>query len=140
MSLLQLLGAPAKELVGAVGSVIDKLHTSDEEKAAAKFQLATLVANFEQQVASARRDVLVAEAKGESWMQRNWRPITMLTFVFIIFNNYVLAPYVAAFGGHVPTLDIPNGMWALLNVGIGGYIASRGVEKVVAIRANGKAK
>lgn len=83
------------------------------------------------------RDVIVAEAQGKSWIQRNWRPITMLTFVFIIANNYIFVPYAQAFGAFVPALEIPNGMWALLNVGIGGYIASRGVEKVFETKNNG---
>ena len=58
----------------------------------------------------------------------------MLVFVFIIANNYIIVPYVTAFGATVPTLEIPNGLWALLNVGIGGYIASRGIEKIVKSR------
>lgn len=86
----------------------------------------------------AARDVIVAEAQGKSWIQRNWRPVTMLTFVFIIANNYIFVPYAQAFGASVPSLEIPPGMWALLNVGIGGYIASRGVEKVFETRANQK--
>jgi hypothetical protein len=81
------------------------------------------------------RDVIVAEAQGQSAIQRNWRPVTMLTFVFIIANNYIFVPYAQAFGAQIPALEIPNGMWALLNVGIGGYIASRGVEKVFETRA-----
>jgi hypothetical protein len=84
------------------------------------------------------RDVIVAEAQGQSPMQRNWRPITMLTFVFIIANNYIFVPYAQAFGLEIPALEIPNGMWALLNVGIGGYIASRGWEKVVETKAASK--
>lgn len=140
MGLLDILAGPVKGLVGAVGNIIDDLHTSGEEKAAAHLKLKQLEAmtllsltEAGQTLVNAQRDVLVAEAKG-GWLQKSWRPITMLVFVFIIFNNYVLVPYIAAFGAAVPTLVIPNGMWALLNVGIGGYITSRGIEKVVAMR------
>lgn len=120
-------------LPGAFG-IIDQVVKDKDQAVALKheFQMAAMQGTLvEMQTA---RDVLVAEAQGESWMQRNWRPITMLVFVFIIGNNYVLAPYIAAFGAQIPTLEIPNGMWALLNVGIGGYIASRGVEKVIKTR------
>lgn len=141
MSLLDILAGPVKGLVGSVGAIIDDLHTSGEEKAEAKQELAALeattllsLAEVGKAVVETKRDVLVAEAQGDSWLQRSWRPITMLVFVFIIFNNYVLVPYVSAFGGAIPTLEIPNGMWALLNVGIGGYITSRGIEKVVKLR------
>lgn len=140
MGLLDILAGPVKGLVGSVGNIIDDLHTSGEEKAAAKQKLAELEANTllslteaGQTLVKVQRDVLVAEAKG-GWLQSSWRPITMLVFVFIILNNYVLVPYFSAFGGQIPTLEIPNGMWALLNVGIGGYITSRGIEKVVEMR------
>jgi len=140
MSIFDIIGSilkPARDIV-------DEIITSDEEKLQAQAKLQELqnaleeqVLGYESKVAEYKQKVLVAEAQGESGIQRSWRPITMLTFVFIIFNNFVLAPYVMAFGGSVPTLEIPPGMWALLNVGIGGYIASRGVEKVFQIR-NGK--
>ena len=138
MSIFSILGGPIKGLVESIGGVIDNVHTSEEEKLEAKAKLKALETEATAQVLShaetlfqSQRDVLVAEIQGGAWLQRSWRPITMLVFVFIIANNYVIVPYVQAFGGSVPTLDIPNGMWALLNVGIGGYIASRGIEKVV---------
>ncbi len=138
MSIWDVLTGPIKGLIGEIGGVIDNVHTSEEERAAAKAKLRALETEATAQILShaetlfqSQRDVLVAEIQGEGWLQRSWRPITMLVFVFIILNNYVIVPYVAAFGGAVPALEIPNGMWALLNVGIGGYIASRGIEKVV---------
>jgi hypothetical protein len=30
-----------------------------------------------------------------------------------------------------PRLEVPEGMWTLLTIGIGGYIAGRSAEKVV---------
>jgi hypothetical protein len=138
------LAGPIKGLIGEIGSVIDNVHTSEEERSAAKAKLRALETEATAQVLAhaetlfqSQRDVLVAEIQGESWLQQAWRPITMLVFVFIILNNYVIVPYVSAFGGTVPALEIPNGMWALLNVGIGGYIASRGIEKVVKTRNGG---
>ena len=144
MGLFDILAGPVTGLVSSFGSIIDSVHTSEEEKLEAKAKLRALETEATAQVLShaetlfqSQRDVLVAEATGESALQRNWRPLTMLVFVFIIFNNYVLVPYVSAFGGTIPALEIPNGLWALLNVGIGGYIASRGIEKIVKTR-NGK--
>ncbi|KKL71596.1 hypothetical protein LCGC14_2093330 [marine sediment metagenome] len=144
MGLLDILAGPVKGLVGAVGSIIDDLHTSGEEKAAAKQKISELeaatilsLAEVGKTLIEAQRAVVVSETKG-GWLQRNWRPLTMMVFVFIIFNNYVLVPYISAFGGTIPALEIPNGMWALLNVGIGGYITSRGIEKVVALRNGNK--
>lgn len=122
-----------KTLIGA----IDDWHTSDEEKLQAKGQIYTIQAQvlgdilaFEEQRLAAKRDIIVAEAKGESWLQRNWRPVTMLTFVLIMANNFIIAPYAVSFGLSVPTLEVPQGMWTLLTVGIGGYIGGRSIEKI----------
>jgi hypothetical protein len=141
MSILNIAKDIVSGIISPVGDIIDNLHTSEEEKMDARSKLAAIenegkikVVDSLTRAMEAQARVVVAEAKGEGALQRNWRPVTMLTFVFIIANNYILAPYVSAFGGNVPTLDIPNGMWALLNVGIGGYIASRGVEKVFKMR------
>lgn len=120
-------------LIGA----IDSWHTSDEEKLQAKGQIYQIQAavlgdilEFEEKRLQAKSEIIVAEAKGESWLQRNWRPLTMMTFVVILANNFIVAPYVAAFGAEVPTLAVPDGMWTLLTIGIGGYIGGRSVEKI----------
>jgi len=75
--------------------------------------------------------IIQAEVSGDSWMSKNWRPITMLTFVLIIANNYIIYPYVTLFGGTATSLDIPPDMWALLKIGLGGYVVGRSVEKSI---------
>lgn len=77
-----------------------------------------------------KANIVESEAKSEHWITSSWRPITMLVFVFIIFNNYVLVPYAQAFGANIPTLDLTEQMWELLKIGIGGYIIGRSAEKV----------
>jgi len=77
-----------------------------------------------------KANIVEAEAKSDHWLTSSWRPITMLVFVFIIFNNYVLVPYAQAFGANIPTLNLTQQMWELLKIGIGGYIVGRSAEKV----------
>lgn len=103
-----------------------------DPKAQADAKLKMLEALYKAQQAEAetKRDVVVAEAKGESWLQRNWRPISMLTFLAVVINNYILAPWLGAFGLVIPVLDIAPQMWTLLTVGIGGYIVGRSGEKI----------
>ena len=78
--------------------------------------------------------IVTAEAKSEHWLAANWRPVTMLTFVFIIANNYILYPYLALFFEEAPKLEIPPDMWALLKIGLGGYVVGRSAEKVAAAK------
>jgi predicted MFS family arabinose efflux permease len=73
--------------------------------------------------------IILAEAKG-GWLQRNWRPMLMVIAILIIFNNYVVFPYLSAWTNAVTVLELPKGLWALLNIGVGGYIGARTVEKI----------
>jgi hypothetical protein len=75
--------------------------------------------------------VIVAEAQGQSALQRNWRPILMLSIVAIIVNNYILAPYLTSFGLHVVTLALPDKLFSLMEIGVGGYVMGRTGEKML---------
>lgn len=74
--------------------------------------------------------IILAEAKG-GWLQRNWRPLLMCICMLIIFNNYVFFPYASFWTDKAVILELPQGLWALLNVGTAGYIAGRSVEKIM---------
>lgn len=141
MSLLDILGT----IVKPVTDLIDSLTTSDEERLKLKNELFKIenvikakILEYEARLAEAQQKVLVAEAQGESWMQRNWRPLLMLSFGVIIVNNFILAPYLGAMFGFKIILEIPPDMWDLLKIGIGGYIAGRSVEKGVQLWKNKK--
>lgn len=119
--------------------LIDELHFSGEEKAQLKIAMieaqttcAQRIAEYELKLLDSQQAIVVAEAQGESWLQRNWRPLTMLVFVFVIAWNYVISPLLAwASGARAPILEIPEGMWTLLQIGIGGYVGLRSAEKIV---------
>lgn len=127
-----------KNLAAPLFNLIDELHTSGEEKAAAKQKVLEIQAQLtekameaETQFAEMQSRVIIAEAQGSSWMQRNWRPMLMLTFTAILANNYILVPYVGALThGAVKLLEFPAGFWGLLTIGVGGYLAGRTFEKV----------
>ena len=124
-----IISSIASAILPGAFKVIDQAVTDKDLAMELKNKLQMAALQGELVSMETARDIIVAEAKGESPLQRNWRPITMMVFVAIIANNYILVPYAAAFGFPVPALEIPPDMWGLLTVGIGGYIASRGVEK-----------
>ena len=65
--------------------------------------------------------VITAEATGASWMQRNWRPITMLTFlVLVVCDSFGLLAF-----------RLAAEAWTLLQIGLGGYVVGRSAEKIV---------
>jgi hypothetical protein len=75
-------------------------------------------------------DVVMAKAQGESWLQRNCRPILMLTIVSIVANNYVIAPYIQLFFSKGIQLELPAWLWSLLQIGVVGYVIGRSAEKI----------
>lgn len=125
MSILaKLFGKPAAEVTKTIAETIDSLSTSDEEKAAAKEKLTNTVMEHLVTTIQAQASVINTEAQG-NWLQRSWRPILMLAFGFIIVYRYFLSQVFL-----LPAIDLPLDFWDLMNVGIGGYVVGRSVEKV----------
>lgn len=114
-----------------VGKVLDKIFPDKEDAAAAKLKLLELEQSGELKELETAAGIVSAEAKSEHWLVAAWRPITMLVFVVIIANNYILYPYLSLFFTEAPILDIPPEMWELLKLGIGGYILGRSSEKLM---------
>ena len=108
--------------------LIDNVHTSTEEKETLKNQalalqnvITTQMIDYEKQLLDSQSKIITSEATGESWMQRNWRPLTMLTFLVLVVCD--------SFGWLANPLA--SEAWLLLQIGLGGYVTSRGIEKSV---------
>lgn len=113
-------------------ALIDNLHTSEEEKMQVKQAMFELQVSafskaeeYEQELLKAKASIINAEATGQSWLQRNWRPLTMVWF------NVLLGMYWFGLTPDGITEATINKLFTLLQIGIGGYIAGRSVEKVV---------
>tara|TARA_R110001606_G_scaffold396266_1_gene570063 strand:+ start:66 stop:470 length:405 start_codon:yes stop_codon:yes gene_type:complete len=112
-------------------TLLDKFFPDKDAANKAKLMLMEMKQNGELSKLQASAGIVTAEANSDHWLAANWRPITMLTFVFIIANNYILYPYLSLFFEETPKLEIPPDMWALLKIGLGGYVVGRSVEKAV---------
>ena len=120
-----IVGQAVKGLFGVIDQVVE-----DKDQAArlkAKLQEQALAGQLKELEAAA--SVIVAEAKGDSWLQRNWWPMLMCLFGLIVANNYIIAPYAALFFRVNLELSIPPDMWDLLKIGVGGYVVGRSAEK-----------
>jgi len=109
--------------------LISKLFPDPAQKAEANMKLLAMHQAGDLKELDAAMQTIMAEAKSEHFIVAAWRPITMLTFVFIIANNYVIYPYLSLFWPEAPMLIIPPDMWDLLKLGLGGYVVGRSVEK-----------
>jgi hypothetical protein len=105
---------PDKTAAAQAKAALDQLKESDDAKAAAddvQMQLAAM-ANVQ------------AEAKGESWLQRNWRPIVALFLTGLVGSYW--------FGYTAPNLTAAavDDLFGLVKICLGGYYAGRSVEKI----------
>lgn len=123
---------PIMALIGQVfepaAKLIDEMHTSEEEKLDAKTRmlgvqtaLAMKVLDYEAQIMQMQSSVVLAEAQGQSWLQRNWRPITMLTFLLLVLLDSF---------GQLP-FRLAAEAWTLLQIGLGGYVVGRSGEQIM---------
>ena len=123
----KIFGSGVSEAAEGIGSLAKDLRTAItglDPKVQGQIEL--IVARLTELQAS----VIIAEMKSGTWLAQNWRPITMLTFVAIIANNYILYPYISLFWASAPMLEIPPDMWGLLKIDIGGYVIGRSAESI----------
>jgi hypothetical protein len=124
MSIFNFLG----DMFKPAADLIDNIHTSDEEKLSLKNKMEVIqnemkarVLSYEQTLMQAQSEVIKSEAQGHSWLQRSWRPITMLTFLFLVVCD--------SFGWL--TNRLADQAWILLQIGLGGYVIGRSAEKMM---------
>lgn len=138
MGLLDSLGGLAgiKDALAPVRDIVAKV--SRDPQAAAEAQatlleaenaLAANVLGYEKAVVLAAQSIIVAEAQSESWLTRNWRPLCMVWCMGLV----TVTLGMAAFGVGMPAdyQELDNQLLTLVTVGLGGYVVSRGGEKIV---------
>jgi hypothetical protein len=84
-----------------------------------------LITNSHNEFNSAAKIVL-AEAQG-SWIKGNWRPLTMLTFVGLI-----VAHWLGFTPENLTEAEVLE-LMQLVQIGLGGYIVGRSVEKTAEV-------
>ena len=130
---MNLLATVANFILPGVFKEVDKAIPDQDLNARLKASIQAAVLSADAEALEAQAGIVTAEVNGESWLQRNWRPMTMLVFVGIVANNYVLAPYIGLFApSYKLILDTPPDLWALIKIGLGGYVVGRSAEKCVA--------
>ncbi len=107
-----------------LGKVIDKVFPDAENAEQVKVVLAEMMLNGELDELAKQAGVIETEAKGESWLQRNWRPLVMLVFTALVVCRWL------GWSAADINPEVELKLFAIVQLGIGGYIASRGLEKI----------
>ena len=120
---------PAAALIGALAPVVKTAMRSlfpDKEEADKRAAELTLeMSKIDSATVSKAFDVIIAEAQSESWLTRTWRPLTMLWMMGLL-TMWMFGYTPANVEAYIPEF------FALLKLGIGGYVVTRGGQKMIA--------
>lgn len=128
--LLKGAGSLAKDIRTAITgevSIPPELKTQIDSKL---IELEGKLSEADTKLAEYQSNIIVAEAQSQSWLARNWRPILMLTIVAIVANNYIIYPYLSMFTSKAVILSLPDHLYSLMKIGVGGYIVGRSAEQI----------
>lgn len=127
MNWLDIIGGIFKPVV----EVIEHTMPSGEDKiklqqtvVAAQAAAAQQAMEYEKQLMDAQSKVILAEAQGQSWLQRNWRPMMMVFFASLIGARWL--GYSAPGMSETEVMEL----WEIIKLGLGGYVVGRSVEKI----------
>ena len=125
--LSKLFAGGAADLVKGVGSVIDNLHTSGEEKLEAERKIKELVANYEIEMEKNITSRWEADLKSDSWLSKNVRPMVLIFLIVCTMLLIFIDAGALKFNVKDSYIDL---LQLVLITVIGAYFGGRSLEKV----------
>ena len=116
----------AADLVKGVGSVIDNLHTSAEEKLAAENKIKELIANYEVEMEKNITSRWKADMNSDSWLSKNVRPLVLIFLVVCTMLIIFIDAGKLQFNVKDSYIDL---LQLVLITVIGAYFGGRSFEK-----------
>ena len=112
-------------LISAGMEIIKRIIPDKEKQFEAQQKLLQMEQDGQLSLIAQQSSNIREEAKGESWLQRNWRPLTMLTFVGLVVAKWL------GLTDHSISEAVELQLMKLIEIGIGGYVVGRSAEKCV---------
>lgn len=127
--------SPVNGFLAAVNGILGKFITDPEKKLQAAEDMAKLqndltlkLAELDTDWAKAQAEVITTEAKSESWLTRNWRPMVALGFAFHVF-------VIVWTGGYINGRELDHAfvadLMSTVKLCLSGYFVGRSAEKAL---------
>lgn len=120
-------------LAPILGNVLKRIIPDSDKHAEIEREVKLALLENSDSLDKLRGKIILAEAKSENWITSSWRPLLMMVAISIIAMNYLVFPIIAIgypkIMNHV--LELPEQLWNLLTLGVGGYIVGRSGEKAI---------
>jgi hypothetical protein len=112
-------------LVPILGDALKRLFPDAEARQRAEAELHAALLARAGELEKAAGEIVKAEAQSEHWLTASWRPIMMLTFGALIVARWL--------GWSAPGISEAEALklWSIVEIGLGGYVIGRSVEKVL---------
>lgn len=130
-----------KLLDGPVFSIINKLVPDPDLKAKLKAEIKKQAHEERIKLLSGQHQIVAHEVTSGSRLTRSWRPILMYLIMFFLATFGLILPLIDWIAGGPVAFrprwnEIPDGLWELLKLGVGGYIGGRSAEKIATTLSN----
>jgi hypothetical protein len=112
-------------LLGLIGKAVDKAVPDKDKAEQLKAEITLQAMQQDNAELQGAIQIITAEAQGDSWLQRNWRPLLMLWFAGLVGAHWL--------GFTPPNLpeNVVVNLLDIVQVGVGGYVLGRSGEKMV---------
>jgi hypothetical protein len=125
------MGSLIPILAPIIGDLIKRLIPDGDKSIEVEKEIKLALLEHTGSLEDLRGKIVLEEAKSSNWLTAAWRPLLMMVVVLIIACNYLLFPIIAIFYPEMITLELPQELWQLLTIGVGGYVVGRSGEKMV---------
>tara|TARA_R110000744_G_scaffold48033_2_gene105357 strand:- start:414 stop:809 length:396 start_codon:yes stop_codon:yes gene_type:complete len=114
-----------------LGDVVKRILPDSDKSADIEREIKVALLDHAESIENMRGNIVLSEAKSDSWITSSWRPLLMMVIVTIVALNYLLFPILNMFTTTQYLIELPDELWNLLQIGVGGYIVGRSGEKMI---------
>ena len=119
-----MIAALLPALLPVLGDLFKRWFPDPAEAARAQQELTMTLLAQQEALNAAAGEIIKAEAQSEHWLAACWRPILMLTFGALIVARWL--------GWSAPGISEAEvlKLWDIVQLGLGGYVIGRSLEKI----------